>query len=208
MGSTTAERLLTRVWASTIAPPAMPQDPAQPDAHPTDDALIQAIADGQVDAMCVLVRRHQDTVRRLAGHVLRDEHTADDVAQDVFLRVHRAAGGYKPAGQFVAWIRRITLNLCRDRLRRRKRRPISLDVVTDQPAADLPDRMEQRETILRVRHAVDELPPRQRTAVLLHRYEGMTHTQIAESTGWTRPAVESLLVRAYVHLRRVLADLL
>ena len=182
-------------------------DMDSPEGLPSDDVLIQAVATGDRGALRDLVRRHQEAVRRIACQFLRDQHLADDVAQDVFLRVHAAAGRYKAQGRFPGWLRRITVNLCRDRLRKIKRSPVSLHVVADPSAEPRPDGLEQQETIQRIRRAVDALPERQRTALLLHRYQGLSHDDVAEATGWSRSAVESLIVRAYAKLRQVLADL-
>ncbi len=180
----------------------------QPDCQPSDEELIRQVAAGRAAALRALVERHQDGVRRLAWHMLRDPHAADDVAQEVFLRVHRAAGRYRARGRFKGWLSRIAVNLCRDRMRRAKRRPVSLEVVGARPAAaEGGDPMERAETVARVRRAVDALPERQRTALVLHRYQQLAHEEIAAATGWSRSAVESLLVRAYARLRETLADL-
>lgn len=175
---------------------------------PTDELLVASIGAGDMDALRQLVQRYQDRVRRLAWRMLRDEHAADDVAQDVFLRVHGAAPRHKPTARVSTWIYQITLNLCRDRLRRSKRRIVSIqDAAIDPPAPSMRDGIDADETARRVRRAVDALPERQRTAVVLHRYEGLAHERIAEVTGWSRSAVESLIVRAYATLRKSLADL-
>jgi RNA polymerase sigma-70 factor (ECF subfamily) len=175
----------------------------------TDEALMLALGAGDPDALRRLVTRHQERVRRLACQVLGDEHAAEDAVQDVFLRLPAAALRYRPVARFTTYLYQITVNLCRDRLRRRKRRPFSLEQIQrEPPAAPQQDPAERRETVLAVRRAIDALPDRQRTALILHRYENLTHDRIAEITGWSRSAVESLLVRAYARLRTTLADLL
>ena len=176
---------------------------------PTDEMLVQAVGSGQTEALHTLVQRHQDKARRFARHMLRDGDAADDVAQDVFLRVHAAAHKYQSRGRFNSWFYRIATNLCLDHLRRAKRRPARLTVaVADPSAPEASDTLARSETIQRVRKAVDELPERQRVVVILHRYQGLSHEDISATTGWSRSAVESLLVRAYAHLRETLADLL
>ena len=197
------------IIAPIIVPP--PVDAPNPplDPAPADAALVHSIGQGDMDALRILVERHQHTVCRLALRLLRDEHAADDIAQDVFLRVHGAAPRFKPSARVTTWLYQITLNLCRDRFRRAKRHPLSLDAAEFDPAAPpSPDRLDDEEKTQRVRAAVDALPDRQRTAVVLHRYEGLTHARIADVTGWSRSAVESLLVRAYASLRRSLTDLI
>lgn len=174
----------------------------------TDAELLFATAKGDLAAFRDLVYRHQDRVRHLAWNLLGDPHTADDVAQEVFLRVYTASGRYRAQGRFTTWLYRITLNLCHDQ-RRRSARFEALPLIDAPPQPDSPvDEPERAETVRRIRRAVKQLPWRQRTAVVLHRYEGLSHQQIAETTGWSRSAVESLLVRAYARLRRTLAPLI
>ena len=156
------------------------------------------------EVLCDLVPRVRNWLCRLLG----PGADLDDAVQDAFIRVFRAARKFKPTGSAAGWLYRITINACRDRLRKRKRRAISLEQLAREPAAEQqPQQMEVDETVQQVRRAVDQLPPRQRTSVLLHRYQGLTHKQIAEATGWSRSAVENLLVRAYDHLRSTLSHL-
>jgi RNA polymerase sigma-70 factor, ECF subfamily len=174
---------------------------------PSDAALMARIADGDIDALGELVRRHQSSALAMAYRVLGRWDQAEDVVQEAFLRVHRAARNYTPTAAFTTWLYRIVVNLCQDVLR--KRRPEA------EPPPDLSNgRTAQPEAALRraerieaVRRAVGELPERQRIAVVLHRYTGLSHGEIAEATGWTVSAVESVLVRAYARLRERLAGL-
>ncbi|MHC4169281.1 MAG: RNA polymerase sigma factor, partial [Planctomycetota bacterium] len=92
--------------------------------------------------------------------------------------------------------------------RRRARNGTSLENVTVEAQTESDcDRAEKKEIAQLVRNAVDGLPERQRVALVLHRYEGLSHGQIAEATGWTGSAVESLLVRAYANLREKLSKM-
>jgi RNA polymerase sigma-70 factor (ECF subfamily) len=174
----------------------------------SDEALVEAIGSGTIAALGVLVRRYQDRIRGLAFRMLRNRDEADSVAQDVFLKIHRAAARFEPRARASTWIYRIAVNACNDQLRRRKNRPARLEDVAPPAAEPSPDPLEACETARKVREAVDALPQRQRTALLLHRYDGLSHEEIAEATGWSRSAVESLIVRAYSQLRRELAPLL
>lgn len=159
-------------------------------------------------ALGELVRRHQTNALALAWRTLGQWDQAQDVVQEAFLRVYRAAGRFRPEAKFSTWLYRIILNLCRDQLRRSSRAPASLDTNL------LPDcrheplrRMEREELAGRIQRAVHALPNRQRTAVILHRFQRLSHSEVSEATGWSVSAVESLLVRAYQRLRRDLADL-
>jgi RNA polymerase sigma-70 factor (ECF subfamily) len=175
---------------------------------PIDDAQLMArLAEGRLEALGQLVRRHQHKVMALAYRMLGDWQQAEDVAQDAFLHVHRGAARYRPDAQFTTWMYRIATNLCLDALRRRKRAPVEMPAAADFPADAERDPVEADERTRMVRQAVDALPERQRTAVLLHRYEGFSCREIVEVTGWSESAVESLLVRAYAKLREALSDL-
>lgn len=176
---------------------------------PSDENLVQAIGRGNRQALRELVWRYQEKLRRVAFRTLGDAHAADDAVQDAFVRVFGAARRFRLTGKASSWLYRITLNLCKDRLRKLKRRPVSLDALGYQlSAGENADPMETDETIRQVNSALDSLPDRQRTAVLLHRYEGMSHSRIADITGWSQSAVESLLIRAYANLRKNLAHLM
>lgn len=167
-----------------------------------DADLMRALGTGNRIALGELVKRHQEHVRSLAFRIMGRWEDADDVAQETFLRVLRGAGGYTPAASFRTWLHRIVVNLCLDRARRPKIASLEQDV----PAADVGQgsAMERRERSLAVQHAVSQLPERQRIALLLHRFEGHSHAEIAQATGWSESAVEALLVRAYSHLRQAL----
>jgi RNA polymerase sigma-70 factor (ECF subfamily) len=181
--------------------------PEDPQDKRNDASLMEAIAAGDMDALGELVRRHQASVLSTAYRLLGRWDQAEDVAQEVFLRVHRAAPRYTPSAALTTWLYRIVVNLCQDALR--KRRPLV------EPPPDLPngraarpgaelDRAQRAEAVQR---AVAGLPERQQIALVLHRYAGLSHAEIAEATGWTASAVESCLVRAYARLRDDLADL-
>jgi RNA polymerase sigma-70 factor (ECF subfamily) len=173
--------------------------------EPSDQRLVELTAAGDRAAFRALVMRHQDRVRHLAWNLVRDPASADDVAQEVFLRMLDAADRYRPRAKFTTWLYRMTVNLCHDHHRRR-RRIVSLGPShASLPARSAGDPLETAETVRRVRQAVDGLPRRQRTVLVLRRYEGLGHDEIAAVTGWSRSAVESLLVRAYRQLRRSLA---
>ena len=173
---------------------------------PSDTELMARLAKGEVSAIGDLARRHQGRVLELAFRTLGHWDVAEDVAQETFLRVYRAARTYKPQAQFSTWLYRIVVNLCLDEQRRRAKAALPLEAVASEglPASQ-ENPAERRELSELVRTAVQQLPDRQRMAVVLHRYDGLSHTQISEVTGWSESAVESLLVRAYGNLREKLA---
>ena len=166
-------------------------------------------AQGDEDAFRILVQRWEKPVMAFLERMLGSREDAEDLGQETFFRVCRQAGRYRASGQFRSWLFRIAGNLARSRLRRRRIlewvhfEPGRHDVTTESVP---PDRELEREESRRiVRAALDKLPDRQRQAVLLRRYEGLSHREIASALGTTVPAVESLLHRALAALRKDLA---
>jgi RNA polymerase sigma-70 factor (ECF subfamily) len=178
-----------------------------PDEPQSDAQLMAAVASGDISAWGELIRRHQVNVLALATRTLRRADLAEDVAQDVFVKVYRGAKTYRPTAKFTTWLYRIVVNRCLDVLRRNKRRIFSIDQSPPPARAETTGSLEQRERAETIRRAVDRLPERQRMVVILHRYQDLSHREVAQTTGWSVSAVESLLVRAYENLRQSLAGL-
>ncbi len=191
------------------APSPEPTSTPLPGPDP-DTQLMGRLAGGDMTALGELVQRHQQTVRLLAYRMTNRWDVADDLAQEAFLRIYRAAPRYQPTAQFTTWLYRIVANLCLDHARRRH--PLSLPedssgLVDNSTARDPQalDALLAREQAAAVQAAVARLPQRQRLALVLHRFHDLDHRQISQITGWSRKATESLLVRAYQQLRRELA---
>ncbi|RMF79228.1 MAG: sigma-70 family RNA polymerase sigma factor [Planctomycetota bacterium] len=172
-----------------------------------DHELMRRIAQGDRAAQEMIVRRHQARVLALAMRFLHRRDLAEDVCQEAFLRIFRAAANYRPTSQFSTWLYRVVANLCWDLRRRAARAPLAASEALHEHPATAGDVGERAERVARVRAAVAALPDRQRLALILHRYENLDHARIAEITGWSRGAVESCIVRAYRKLRSQLADL-
>jgi RNA polymerase sigma-70 factor (ECF subfamily) len=143
----------------------------------------------------------------LARRMLGDEAEAEDVAQEVFLRAWRSAPRWRPgAAKFETWMHRVALNLCYDRLRRRR------EHVTDSPPERIDetpsqlDAVQARDRQRRVEAAVLALPERQRAAITLVGLEEMSNIEAAAALGVSVEALESLLARARRALRDALAD--
>ena len=169
---------------------------------PNSTELMARLAKGDMAALGDLVSKHQDKVLSLSYRVLGDWHRAEDVAQEAFVRVHRAAKRYRPEAKFTTWLYLIVVNLCLDEQRRRAKAAVSLENADSQILVE-PDHSaaEKKELAELVRTNVHGLTVRQYGAVIRHRYDGLSHGEISEVTGWTKSAVESLLVRAYANLR-------
>ena len=177
-----------------------------PDQRAGDEpGLVARTAAGDALAFRTLTERHLTSVVAIARRMLRDDAEAEDVAQETFLRLWRSgatldigAAGVKP------WLRRVVSNLCIDRVRGRMR----LTVVEDLPEVPQAPRqlanLEEREMQKRVDGALKRLPERQRLALTLFHYEGLSQIEIGGVMGISDEAVESLLGRAR---RQLKADL-
>jgi RNA polymerase sigma-70 factor (ECF subfamily) len=142
---------------------------------------------------------------------------AEDLAQEVFLRVYRSRGSYEPSAKFTTWLYRIATNLAvnhaRDTRHERPETMVSLDepdeeTGTSMDVADsslsVEEKLVRRERLMAIRKTVQKLPERQRIAVLMHKYQQMDYKQIAEVLKLSESATKSLLFRAYETLREQL----
>ena len=178
------------------------------DDKSNDTELMIRLAAGDMSALGELAQKHQAKVLELAFRTLGRWDLAEDVVQETFLRVYRAAKRYRPKAKFTTWLYRIVVNLCLDEQRRRAKAGAPLQYAYPEGLLASNDNATERKEVAElVRAAVHDLPQRQRLAVILHRYDGLNHAQISEVTGWTKSAVESLLVRAYANLRGKLAKM-
>lgn len=173
----------------------------------TDEQLVVHVGQGNMQALAELVRRYQDRMLHLAFRTLGDRHMAEDIVQEAFLRVHRAAARYRPDARFGTWFYRIVVNLCMDELRKRQGQsaglagyPVPGPSNQDDPAYP----QQVLELQVAVQKALGTLNDRERVAVILHRYDGLSHRQIAELNETSVSAVESMLFRTYRKLREEL----
>jgi RNA polymerase sigma-70 factor (ECF subfamily) len=185
---------------------AMAEAPVQP-GMASDATLMARVARQDRAALGELVCRYQKDVWTIAYHCIHRPADADDVAQEAFLRLWRAAPRYRPTAALTTYLYRIVTNLCLDQRRRRQRAPVALTPASPVPAPTPVDPVEADERAGRVRAAVQGLPERQRVVLVMHRYQDWPIQTIAERTGFSAAAVESLLSRAYARLRQDLADL-
>jgi RNA polymerase sigma-70 factor (ECF subfamily) len=182
---------------------------------PSDEQLVAAFQSGDVTAFDGLVRRWESKIRGAIYRVLGSEDEARDLAQEAFLKAYRALPGFKGQAKFSSWLYQIALNLCRDRLRRRRGRPdVSLDALREEGAADSPDRgpspLELAQTwdlSRRVADAVAALPPEQREVLVLKEYQELTFAEIAEVLDIPLSTVKTRLYRGLDQVRRRLAEL-
>jgi len=194
-------------------------DTEHPNAAYLQDPHVQLMLrtqQGDEQAFEQLVTAYQDRLIGIFYHMVSDRSVAEDLAQDVFLRVFRARETYNPTAKFSTWLFRIAnnaaSNLRRNRGRRRER---SLNLQESNPSRSLPtERLLAEKSKLmparmaatraacdQVREALDSLGDRQRMAILLHRFEGMSYADIGAAMDMTAAAVKSLLSRARESLR-------
>jgi RNA polymerase sigma-70 factor (ECF subfamily) len=166
---------------------------------------------GDRAAFDLLLLLHRASVVQLLNRMVRNQAIAEELAQDVFLRVYRSRHVYLASARFTTWLHRIAMNAALNWIRdqRVESRHERLDepgaigrerLVCDRtPPAD--EAMLWRARLDEVREAVFALPPKQRAAVLMHKYDDLSYSQVAEALGCSVPAVKSLLFRAYETLR-------
>ena len=173
-----------------------------------DASLVRSAGAGDRRAAEALVRRHLPRLVGLARRMLNDAAEAEDVAQDVFLRVWREAPRWKPgAAKFETWMHRVALNLCYDRLRRRREKtdPDAGVMVADSaPIAS--EVWLERQRAARVHAALAQLPERQRAAIALVHFQELSNIAAAATLEVSVDALESLLARGRRAMKAALAD--
>lgn len=175
-----------------------------------DVSLMLRFQEGDEKAFDELVLKHQKTVLNIAWRYVGDRALAEDLAQEIFIKVHRARRSYKPAARFSTWLYRIAVNRCLNELRSRpKTAPMPIgDGVEERTAVRPDDDLRRAEVRDAVRRAVDALPPNQRMAVILSRFHELPYEEIAETMEVTLEAVKSLLFRARENLKEALEKLI
>jgi len=172
-----------------------------------DDALLARIGQGDDAATRIIANAKLPRVLALARRMLGDAGEAEDVAQETFLRVWRHAGRWRPGmARFDTWLHTVTLNLCRDRLRRRRETTMDMPPDVTDPAMPQDEAMDEAAQSRRVAAAVAALPERQREAILLVHYQDMGNIAAAQALDISVDALESLLARGRRSLRNSLAD--
>ena len=178
---------------------------SQPMRDP-DEELVRRVGAGDRRAAAEIVRRHLPRMVGLARRMLGDAAEAEDVAQEVFLRVWKHAAGWKPGqAKFETWMHRVAMNLCLDRLRRAGRNAGEVPPDAVDARASATRALDDRQRRERVRDALQELPERQRAALVLCYYQDRTNIEAAEILGVSVDALESLLSRARRTLKTALA---
>lgn len=185
-----------------------------------DIRLMLRVRDDDPTAFAEMVELYNHRLITVLQHLLGKPEEAEDLAQEVFLRVYRARKKYRPRAKFSTWLFTIANNLALNALRSRQRRPtVPLNTRDSGPLGPRPAeqlvrerddqpgrRLQQQELAAVVRQALEQLNERQRIAVVLNKFEDMNYAEIADVMRLTTKGVKSLLSRARDNLRQVLKD--
>lgn len=167
--------------------------------------LIRRTAQGDGSAFRRLADLHLSKIMNFAYRVLHDRTEAEDVAQETFLRLWKDASRYEPKARVGAWLHRIAYNLCVDRLRRSRERPCD-DFEQERASQEPGGLLDRKLQVSAVEQAIASLPERQRAAITLVHFQGLTNIEASEVLGVGVEALESLLARGRRTLRSLLAD--
>jgi RNA polymerase sigma-70 factor, ECF subfamily len=201
---------------ATTAPPLAGTAVADTDS---DAQVMLRVKAGDQSAFDFLVAKYRRPMVSFMYRMARNAAVAEDLAQEVFLRVYRSRSSYEASAKFTTWLYRIATNLAANHARdTRHERPevtVSLDEPDDESGTtvELPDgnltaeqAMVRRERLLAIRRKVEALPEQQRMAVIMHKYQQMDYKQISEVLKKSESATKSLLFRAYETLREQLKE--
>lgn len=182
----------------------------------SDAELMLRVKEGDDHSFSCLLHKHRDSVVNFLYRMVQNAAVAEELAQDVFLRVYRARERYEPTAKFTTWLYRIATHVALNSLRDDRgarltetiddpERELSRELRDPQPTVE--DNLVARSLTLEIRRAVQALPAKQRAAVILHKYHELDYREIAQSLGCSESAVKSLLFRAYETLRGRLAHM-
>ncbi|MGB3340443.1 MAG: RNA polymerase sigma factor [bacterium] len=177
-----------------------------------DFELVHGIVQGDERAFEQLMQKYEqavfNTIYRYTG--VRDD--VEDLAQEIFVKVWKNAKKFKGKSKFSTWLYRITVNHCLDYRSRHKQTPVSLDQIVDKgkvpESLQISEDYDQKRKVALVRKALSELPERQRIALVLAQYEGLSYKEIADAMKISVSSVESLIFRARRTLRTRLTELM
>ncbi len=181
-----------------------------------DSEIINRVLEGDVDRFRLLVDRHSRAIFRLAWRMTGNEHDAEDVVQETFIRAYRQLARFELRANFGTWIHRIAVNCALDQIKARTRRGRGVDsrdpdddvvesLASMEPAQDR--LLASREARLAVRSAMERLSPNERTAFVLRHFEGMSIEEIGSTLGTRVNATKNTIFRAVQKLRSELEPL-
>ncbi len=186
-------------------------------AFDLDTQLMLSAKQNDDHSFGLLVERHRTSLVHYLIRLVRNPAVAEELAQDVFLRVHRSRESWEPSAKFTTWLFRISTNVAYNYFRDQRYHNRNLSLEGDVSVTfqhQIPDGTDSTEAALvrnvryqQVQEAIARLPWKQRSAVVMHKYEEMDYAAIAQVFGCTPSAVKALMFRAYENLRSQLASL-
>ena len=172
-----------------------------------DFSLIQMFIEGDESAFKTLVQRHKEKVRNIIYLTIGSTDSVDDIAQDVFITVYKNLTKFRFESQFSTWLYRVTVNKCKDYLRKTKIRSIFISIKDDEEGPSYLPSHEDKDITEIVRGAIDKLPEKLRIPLLLKDMEGLSYQEIAETVDCEIGTVKSRIFRAREGLREILKPL-
>ncbi|MHB8581116.1 MAG: RNA polymerase sigma factor [Ignavibacteriaceae bacterium] len=169
-----------------------------------DFSLIKRFIDGDESTFNLLVLRHKEKVRNIIYLTLNNHELVDDIAQDVFITVYKNLKRFRFESQFTTWLYRITINKCKDHLRKIKIRSIFTPIKDEEEDFGYSTSPEEKDVAEIVRKAIDQLPDKLKIPLLLKDIEGLSYQEIAESIQCEIGTVKSRIFRAREGLRNIL----
>ncbi len=169
-----------------------------------DFSLIKRFIDGDESTFNTLILRHKEKVRNIIYLTLNNHELVDDIAQEVFLTVYKNLGRFRFESQFTTWLYRITINKCKDYLRKIKIRSIFQPYKDSEEELGYSPTTDEADVSEIVREAIKKLPEKLRTPLLLKDIEGLSYQEIAESVQCEIGTVKSRIFRARESLRNIL----
>ena len=196
------------------------EDKTNPYLSDPDVRLMLEFQKGSKEAFETLMRKYYPSLLNFIYRYTGDKATAEDLTQEVFIRVYKSVSTYVPKAQFKTWLYKITRNISLNELRRYKHRVVSLNATIEIDGEQIPRQIEDKkmkrpdevlihsETVQTVKRAIYALPERQRAVIILRRYEGFSYQEIARTMKISEKAVKSLLSRARENLKNALSGLI
>jgi RNA polymerase sigma-70 factor (ECF subfamily) len=169
-----------------------------------DFSLIQKFIEGDESTFKTLVQRHKDKIRNIIYLMLSSSDSVDDIAQDVLITVYKNLKSFRFESQFSTWLYRITVNKCKDHLRKAKIRSIFISIDNEEEHPSYTHPAENKDVSEIVRKAIALLPEKLRTPLLLKDIEGLSYQEIAETVNCEIGTVKSRIFRAREGLRNLL----
>jgi RNA polymerase sigma-70 factor (ECF subfamily) len=173
----------------------------------SDRDLIERFKHGEISAFEDIVRRYQDRIYNLCRYMVQDAREAQDAAQDTFIKAYNGLGNFRPESMLYTWLYRIALNTCLDYRKKWRREAARREVLTENLPSDAPFPEQiytAAEIHARIQLALQKLPKKLSTAIVLREFEALSYEEIAEVLHTSVGTVKSRLSRARQQLRHLM----